>query len=49
MYRTRFMILVLRCLLYLVRCNRFPEGAVHQEIEDECQNLIQDLKQHGGE
>lgn len=49
MYRTRFMILVLRCLLYLIRCNRLPEGVVHREIEDECQDLIYDLKQLGGE
>lgn len=47
MYRTRFMILVLRCLLYIVKSFPYEQGCTPLEEDTRC--LIEDLKQHGGE
>ena len=48
MYRTRFMILVIRCLLCLVISQNNPTLTVKQKLLDDCEELIKILKQHGG-
>lgn len=49
MYRTRFMILVLRMLLHILMVRSGVRTENQAGLEIDCMELVNDLKQHGGE